>query len=111
MVGSGRFAATLGVRVGIDPALPMLKISQGRGVAVACGLAEDLPFRAGCLDFVLMVTVLCFLRNPLVVLQEMMGALRKEGGVVIAFIDRESAEGREYKRRQSESDFYREARF
>lgn len=110
-VGSGRFAAGLGVSMGLDPALPMLKLAQRRGVAVGCGLAEALPIRSETLDYLLMVTVLCFLRNPEAAFHEMKRVLRPGGRMVIAFIDRESRVGREYQRRQRESAFYRDARF
>jgi SAM-dependent methyltransferase len=43
-VGSGRFAAPIGVRFGVDPARVMLQIARSRGVDAAMGVGEALPF-------------------------------------------------------------------
>ena len=56
-----RFAAPLGIRLGVDPSLEMSRIAQKRGIDVVHGRAEDLPFDDTSMDFVLMVTTLCFL--------------------------------------------------
>lgn len=42
--GTGRFAAPLGVSFGIDPAMPTLDYARERGVSVASGIGEALPF-------------------------------------------------------------------
>lgn len=110
-VGSGRFAAPLCVGFGFDRALPMLEMAQKRGVQVGCGLSEALPVRTGALDYVLMVTVLCFLSKPSDTLNELKRVLRPGGRCVIAFIDRQSPLGKKYEKSQSESDFYRDAKF
>jgi ubiquinone/menaquinone biosynthesis C-methylase UbiE len=43
--GTGRFAAPLGVRFGLDPAIHMLQLAKKRGILVVQGLGESLPFR------------------------------------------------------------------
>ena len=43
-VGTGRFAAALGITAGVDPSRPMLKIAQSRGINVCCGEGEELPY-------------------------------------------------------------------
>ena len=60
-VGSGRFAVPLGIHHGIDPSQNLAMMAKHRGVEVARGEAEHLPYRAGSFDFVLMMTVICFL--------------------------------------------------
>lgn len=60
-VGSGQFAAPLGIRVGVEPSGGMRTIAAGRGIEVVNGQAEHLPYEDGRFDFVLMVTTLCFL--------------------------------------------------
>ena len=110
-VGSGRFAAPLQVGIGIDPSLAMLALAQGRGVAVMGGRAEALPIKSGALDFLLLVTVLCFLEEPLVALREARRVVKSGGRMVLAFIDRQSPLGQENAARQQESLFYRDARF
>lgn len=60
-IGTGRFAVPLGVRVGIEPANNMAEIARSHGINVLDGIAENLPLDSGEFDFVLMVTVICFL--------------------------------------------------
>lgn len=49
-VGTGRFAARLGVRMGLDPAGSMLRHAKDRKLSVAQGVAEALPFAEGFLS-------------------------------------------------------------
>jgi len=62
-VGTGRFAAPLGIEVGVEPARAMAAIARNRGIKVLEAYAEELPFKNESFDFVLMVTVLCFLAD------------------------------------------------
>jgi ubiquinone/menaquinone biosynthesis C-methylase UbiE len=54
-VGSARFAAPLGIRVGIDPAERMLEHARKRGIDVVRGVAEALPFEDETFDTALIV--------------------------------------------------------
>jgi SAM-dependent methyltransferase len=110
-VGSGRFAAPLGVGIGIDPSLHMLERAKGRGISVACGVAEALPFRSGAFDYALIVTTICFVDDPIAMLKEARRVLKPRGRLVIGFIDRDSQLGQHYLTHQAESVFYREAKF
>lgn len=51
-VGTGRFAAPLGVRLGIDPAYEMLTYASKRGISVVQAVAEALPFVNHVFDYV-----------------------------------------------------------
>jgi ubiquinone/menaquinone biosynthesis C-methylase UbiE len=62
-VGTGRFASALGVPLGVEPSESMRRIARKRGIEVISGKAEALPFRDGCLDYVLMVTVCLLFRR------------------------------------------------
>ena len=42
-VGTGRFAAPLGIKVGVDPSMTMLTYAAKRGVLGLQGTAEALP--------------------------------------------------------------------
>ncbi|MDD3938002.1 class I SAM-dependent methyltransferase [Rhodoferax sp.] len=110
-VGSGRFAAPLGVQVGVDPSPAMLVHAASRGIEVMEGVAEHLPFAGGSFDHALVVTTLCFVDSPTQMLAEARRVLKPGGRLVIGFVDRESTLGQNYVVHQAESVFYREATF
>lgn len=110
-VGSGRFAAPLGVQVGLDPAPAMLAHAAARGIETTLGFGEHLPYEDGSFDHALMVTALCFLDSVDATLAEVRRVLRPHGRLVIGFIDRDSPPGQHYLARQAEDPFYREATF
>ncbi|MEW6219885.1 MAG: class I SAM-dependent methyltransferase [Thermodesulfobacteriota bacterium] len=108
-VGTGRFAAPLGVTFGIDPAAGMLEHARRRGVRLTRGVAEALPFQDAIFDYALAVTSICFVDNPLAMLQETARVLRPGGTFVVGLVDRESPLGQHYLAHQAESPFYRDA--
>jgi SAM-dependent methyltransferase len=110
-VGTGRFAVPLGVTIGIEPALAMAEFARGRGLKVIRAVAEALPFAAAAFDQVLMVTVLCFVNDPVRALAEAARVLTASGQLLIGMIDKDSPLGRLYEARRHESPFYRNARF
>ncbi len=110
-VGTGRFAALLGVEFGIDPSLAMLRYAAGRGVRVVGGIAEALPFRDATFASVLVVTTICFVDDARGMLSEARRVLTPDGSLVIGFIDRDSPLGRHYVANQAGNVFYRNARF
>lgn len=110
-VGTGRFAAPLGVQFGIDPAPAMLSQARHRGIACVGGVAEALPFAEGTFDYVLMVIVLSFLDDPGTALLEIRRILRPGGVVVIGFLDHGCPCGRDYLARHRKTLFFREATF
>ncbi len=110
-VGSGRFAAPLGIGTGVDPSPAMLARAQARGVEVVVGVAEHLPFADERFDHALLVTTLCFVDSPAAMLAEASRVLTPDGILVIGFIDVASPLGRHYEAHRAGSVFYREARF
>ena len=110
-VGTGRFAAPLGVAFGIDPAIPTLDYARERGVSVASGIGEALPFSDAQFGYVLLVTTICFVSNIEATLGEARRLLSPGGCLVVGFIDRESNLGREYLEQQAENIFYQNATF
>jgi SAM-dependent methyltransferase len=105
-VGTGRFAAPLSARFGLDPSLSMLGPARRRGITVVQGLGEALPFKSGSFDFVLVVFVLEFLDDPLPFLEEAARVLRDLGAAVIGLIDRDSAWGRHFMQKSPLGGFF-----
>ena len=110
-VGTGRFAAPLGIKLGLEPSKSMASLARQRGIEVAEGMAESLPFEDSSFDFVLMVTVICFLNDVGKALSEAYRVLKPGGCIVIAFIDKNSPIGKMYEQRKNEDVFYKEATF
>ena len=109
-VGTGRFAAPLGISVGVEPAPQMAQLARQRGIVVQEGVAEALPFADNSFDFALMVTVICFLDDVAKAFKEAWRILKPGGTLVVGFIDRESELGRIYDQKKG-SSFYRDATF
>ena len=110
-VGTGRFAGPLGIEVGVEPARSMAVIARKRGIKVLEAYAEELPFEDESFDFVLMVTVLCFLADPLRALGEATRVLKLRGRLIIGMIDPDSPLARAYEANKKKSKFYRQAKF
>jgi ubiquinone/menaquinone biosynthesis C-methylase UbiE len=110
-MGTGRFAAPLGIEVGVEPARAMAAIAKKRGIKVLEAYAERLPFSDASFDFVLMVTVLCFLADPFRALGEATRVLKPRGRLIIGMIDPDSPLGRAYEANKNKSKFYRQAKF
>jgi SAM-dependent methyltransferase len=110
-VGSGRFAAPLGVPFGIDPSPKMSFLAKKRGIKVVLGVAEKLPLKGETFDLALMVTTICFVDDPLKTFREAARILKRDGKFAVAFVDRESFLGRLYERKKERSKFYKPARF
>jgi len=110
-VGSGRFAAPLGIKVGIEPSSRMRKIAQQRGLEIINAVAESLPFGNLQFDFALMVTTICFIDNIRVGFREAYRVLKSAGSLIIGFIDKDSVIGKSYQQHKNESVFYKVATF
>jgi SAM-dependent methyltransferase len=109
--GTGRFALPLRITDGVEPAAAMRRIAENRGVHVADGVAEALPFDDESFDCALMVTTICFVDNPRRSCREAWRVLRPGGRFVVGFVDLNSPLGRTYETRRDQSAFYRDARF
>lgn len=110
-VGTGRFAAPLGVGVGVDPSEQMLRRASERGVDSLRGVAEALPFGSATFDTALVVTTMCFVDDVGRALREARRVLRPDGRLVVGFIDEDSPVGQQYQAGKDENPFYRDATF
>ncbi len=107
--GTGRFAAALGIRVGVEPCAEMAALAKQRGIEIIRGVAEELPLAAASADTLLLVTVLCFVRDVRQSLQEAARVLKPGRLLVVALLDRSSPLGQAYDVRKEQSVFYRGA--
>ena len=110
-VGTGRFAAPLGIQYGIEPSEKMAEIARKRGIKVINGIAENLPFDDESFDLVLLVTTICFVDDVLKTLQEAYRVLKPDGYLIIGFIDKNSPLGEYYQKIKEKNPFYKEANF
>lgn len=108
-VGSGRFAAPLGITVGIDPSEKMVELARGRGVDARLGRGEELSFEDSTFDYVAIIFTLCFSEDPVKVVAESARVLKRGARIIIGIIDKESFLGKAYQKK--ESIFYGHARF
>ena len=80
----------------------MLKLAYKRGIEVVRAVGEQLPFREGSFDFVLMTLTLCFLDKPEKAIAEARRVLHRHGEFAVCIIPRNSRWGEEYQRRAKE---------
>ena len=109
--GSGRFAAPLGIELGIEPSVQMGAVATGRGITVIRGVAEKLPLAAETADYVLMVTTICFVDDLFTAFTEIRRILRAQGKMIIGFVDADGPLSELYQAKKQKSVFYRDAVF
>ncbi|MDH4322003.1 MAG: methyltransferase domain-containing protein [Desulfobulbaceae bacterium] len=110
--GPGRFAAALGVDLGIDPAMAPLQIAAQRGVTPCRGIGEELPLTGNSCGAVFLLFTLCFLEDPRKALRECHRVLRPGGHLVIGMVPAESPWGAHLTaKREAGNPYYRQARF
>ena len=109
-VGTGRFAAPLGIKVGIEPSKKMAEVARARGIEVIEMNAEEMDFKEE-FDFILMVTTICFVNDPFKTIQNCYKALKKGGYLLVAFVDLNSPLGKFYEKNKEKSKFYKHAKF
>jgi len=110
-VGTGRFSVPFGITFGVEPSKAMAEIARSRGITVFDSKAEHMPFEDNAFDFVLIVTTICFLEDPLQALKEIRRILRPVGKIIIGMLDKDSPSGKLYETKKNDSKFYRSARF
>ena len=110
-VGSGKFAAPLGIKTGVEPSNKMAQIAESLGINVIKAIAEALPFEDESFDFVLMVTTICFVDDIKKSFKEAHRVLKKDGFIVVGFVNKDSELGNKYQKNRDKSKFYKEATF
>ena len=110
-VGSGRFAEPLGICCGIDPSRELIRIARQRGIEVVIGEGEHQPYCAGTFDYVLMMTLICFLDAVTAVFREVNRVLRPEGLLIVGFIEAGGEIHQKYLHESVKGRFLRYAKF
>jgi SAM-dependent methyltransferase len=110
-VGSGKFAAPLGIKIGVEPSEKMAVKAKMQGIEVYPGVAEALPFPDGRFDFALIVTTICFVDDVAKSFREAFRILKPNGCLIVGFVDKQSDLGRQYLEKKEKSRFYKDAVF
>ena len=110
-IGSGIFAAPLGIKEGVDPSANMREKAKNRGIRVMDAVAENLPYADRSKDAVLMVTTICFVDDIYKSFLEVHRVLKDDGYFIIGFVDKNSPIGKFYLEHKDESVFYKDAIF
>lgn len=111
-IGTGRFAAALGIGQGVDSASAVLRRAEARGIRVIQGQAENLPYDEGLFGAVFLIVTLCFVDDPQLAVSEAARVLRTGGALVLGFVPRDSVWGQYYLRQAAAGHrFYSVASF
>lgn len=110
-VGTGRFASRLGIKYGVEPSFEMGLVAKSRGVNVIQARGDNLPFRDKEFDHIILVTVICFVKDIPCFLLELKRALKDNGDIVLAFIDKSAPLGKKYEEKKADHRFYKYATF
>lgn len=92
--GTGRFTKALGIEVGVEPAPGMRVVAKENGIELIDAVAENVPFPDGHFDYALFLTSLEFVEDKRRALREAKRVIRSGGGLIIAFLNAASAEGK-----------------
>jgi ubiquinone/menaquinone biosynthesis C-methylase UbiE len=75
------------------------------------GEGEHLPYREASFDYVLMMTVICFLDDAIAVFHEVYRVLKPGGILVVGFIEKDGEIHRIYQEESTKGRFLRFAKF
>ena len=90
----------------------MLGFAKKRGITVIRGKGEELPFLDKSFGAIFMIVTLCFVDEPIKVLEEASRVLRDDGYIILGLILRESPWANFYVRKGFAGNvFYKVARF
>jgi len=109
--GSGQFTQPLKIDTGIEPSSAMRELAKAKGLSLMDGVAENLPIEDAQFDFAIFITSTCFLDNPLKAYKEAARVTKKDGKILIAFLEKNSELGKVYEEHKADSPFYCDATF
>ncbi|MGD0919794.1 MAG: class I SAM-dependent methyltransferase [Thermodesulfobacteriota bacterium] len=103
-VGTGMFAAALHITFGVDPSYRVSSIAKKRGVLVASAKGEKLPFKDNTWGTIFILFTLCFVDDPMEVLEETYRLLKHGGKVILGIINKGSSWGKLYSNKKEKGD-------
>jgi ubiquinone/menaquinone biosynthesis C-methylase UbiE len=83
----------------------MLKLAKKRKIQVVQGFGENLPFKNESFHFIQIVFTMEFIDDSHHFLKEAVRTLKKNGALILAFIDRKSRWGQYYQQNSSRRKF------
>ena len=111
-VGTGRFAEALKIKYGIDSSAGVLRFAKKRGITVIRGKGEKLPAPDKSFGAIFIIVTLCFVDEPVKVLEEASRVLSDNSYIILGLILRESPWASFYMRKGYAGNvFYKVARF
>lgn len=108
-MGTGRFSVQPNIFIGIEPSKSMREIALRKGLNAIEGIAESLPFENEIFDFAVMMTSICFVQDVQKALGEAFRVIKKNGFLIIGFIDKDSKFAKQIEAKKKKSKFYGEA--
>lgn len=109
--GSGRFAQALGVDLAIEPSTKMAAKIKSLGIEVMSACAEELPLEDASFDNLLFLTVLEFVADIKLSLEEAFRILKPSGSLIIAFLNVSKEAQRSMKTDSESKVYYEDAKF
>lgn len=110
-VGTGQYSRALQIKEGVEPSKKMRAKAVGRGIETMNARAESLPYKDWRFDFVLMLFCVSYFQDITAAFKEAFRVLKKDGCLVVGFIDKDSIIGKAYEQRKPDSVFYKHAKF
>ena len=109
--GTGRFTSALKIKLGLDISFPMLSFASYKIKYPVQADAHSLPFSDSSLDFILSVTLMCFLDDPKSVLKEFCRVIKPGGYLLLGHLDSASPAGLKLESEKSSHHYLSKAAF
>lgn len=109
-VNTGRFAAPLGIKKGVEYYHEMKAIAESRGIEVFESSQDDFPFNKEEFDYALIVDI-AYLENPTITFEQAHKIIKPGGKLIVGFIEKNSPIGVIYQTEKQDSPFYKMAKF
>jgi ubiquinone/menaquinone biosynthesis C-methylase UbiE len=89
--GSGLFESRLGIKCGVELSKDMATLAENRGIEVKIGAAENVPYEDEKFDGVLLSTILSYVKDRRMAVNEAYRILKHNGHIVVSFLAKEGS--------------------